>query len=142
MRTILRDLKSVSGVRCGYVVRNDEVLASTFPAEQAAALAASQELARGVAEGLALVDRDWEEVLVDLGEASLMVLPIEEGFTLALLAGAETNLDLLRVVMQSSVRQIRTMLALPPPIPTPVVAPAPAVKPVPEPAVVRPASAP
>lgn len=128
------------------MVRNGQVLASTFAAEQAAALAASQELARGVAEGLALVDREWEEVLVDLGEASLMVLPIEEGFTLGLLAGADTNLDLLRVVMQSSVRQIRTMLALPPPAPTPpasvqkpVAAAAQAPKP-PEPA--RPAAAP
>jgi|GEM_PF-2049530 len=150
MRTILRDLGSVSGVRCGYVVRNGELLASTFTAEQAAALAACQDLARGVAEGLALVDRDWEEVLVDLGEASLMVLSIEEGFTLATLAAADANVDLLRVVMQSSVRQIRTMLALPPPVPTPVASvqpsappqPAAAAKPESVPSGARPAASP
>ncbi|MBI5506650.1 MAG: hypothetical protein HY899_17825 [Deltaproteobacteria bacterium] len=143
MRTILRDLQSVGGVRCGYVVRNGQILASTFAAEQAGALAASQELARGVAEGLALVDREWEEVLVDLGGVSLMVLPIEEGFTLGLLAGTDTNPDLLRVVMQSSVRQIRTMLALPPPAPTPPVSvqqPA-AAAPPPKPEPARPAAA-
>lgn len=141
MRTILRDLESVGGVRCGYVVRNGEILASTFPADKAAALAASQELARGVAEGLALIDRDWEELLVDLGDVNLMVLPVEEGFTLALLAANDTNPTLLRVVMQSSVRQIRTMLSLPPPVPTPLEQP---IAPPPEPpkAAARPAPAP
>jgi len=142
MRTILRDLESVGGVRCGYVVRNGEILASTFPADKAAALAASQEIARGVAEGLALIDREWEEVLVDLGDLALMVLPVEEGFTLALLAGTDTNPTLLRVVMQSSVRQIRTMLSLPPPVPTPIEQPVAAPPPEPPKAAARPAPAP
>ncbi len=111
MRTVLRDLESVSGVRCGCIVRDGEVLASTFIGDSAATLAASRELVGAIAEGLELLGRELDEVLLDLGEASVVVVPVEEGFTLTLLAGAETNLDLLRVVMQSSVRQIRMMLS-------------------------------
>lgn len=131
MRTILRDLETVKGVRCGYVLRNGKILASSFPADQAQILTATQELAHDIVEGLALVEKGWEELLVDLGDTSLVVAPVNEGLTIALLVGNDANVDLLRVMLQSSARQVRTMLELPPPVPTPspvVAKPAPAAE--------------
>ena len=132
MRTLLRDLGTISGVQAACIVRGGEVMASSFPDGDAVAQAASLGFVRGISDGLELVDRGFEELLIDFGGKSLMVAPIEKDFVLAMLAASDANLQLLRVVMGSSVRQLRRMHNVAEkPEPAPVQAPTP---PKPEPA--------
>lgn len=109
MRTLLRDLGTVAGVQSACIVRGGEVLASSFPESEAVAQAASLGFVRGIGDGLELVDRGFEEMLLDFGSRSLIVAPVDKDFVLAMLAAADANLPLLRVVMGSSVRQLRRM---------------------------------
>jgi predicted regulator of Ras-like GTPase activity (Roadblock/LC7/MglB family) len=109
VRTLLRDIGTVSGVQCACIVRGGEVLASSFPENEAVAQAASLGFVRGIGDGLELVDRGFDELLVDFGSRSLIVAPVQKDFVLAMLAAADANLPLLRVVMGSSVRQLRRM---------------------------------
>lgn len=109
MRTLLRDLGTVSGVQCACIVRGGEVLASSFRESDAVAQAASLGFVRGITDGLELVDRGFEELLIDFGARSLMVAPVDKDFILAMLAAPEADTQLLRVVMGSSVRQLRRM---------------------------------
>ena len=109
MRTLLRDLGTVSGVQCACIVRGGEVLASSFPETEAVAQAASLGFVRGINDGLELVDRGLEEFSINFSGRSLMVAPIAKDFTLAMLAAPDANTQLLRVVMGSSVRQLRRM---------------------------------
>ncbi|MEO6434619.1 MAG: hypothetical protein ABIP55_02510 [Tepidisphaeraceae bacterium] len=109
MRTLLRDLGTVSGVQCACIVRSGEVLASSFQEADAVAQAASLGFVRGITDGLELVDRGFEELLIDFGARSLMVAPVDKDFVLAMLAAPDANTQLLRVVMGSSVRQLRRM---------------------------------
>lgn len=109
MRTLLRDLGTVTGVQSACIVRGGEVLASSFPENDAVSQAASLGFVRGISDGLELVDRGFEELLVDFGGKSLMVTPVEKDFVLATIAAPDANLQLLRVVMGSSVRQLRRM---------------------------------
>lgn len=143
MRTLLRDLGTVTGVQCACIARGGEVLASSFAEGDAVAQAASLGFVRGISDGLELVDRDFEELLIDFGSRSLMVAPIEKDFVVAMLAAPDANLQLLRVVLGSSVRQLRRMhdiaekpeaVQAPPPPPKPEPAPAATAKPVPGPA--------
>jgi hypothetical protein len=144
VRTLLRDLGTVTGVQCACIARRGEVLASSFPEGDAVAQAASLGFVRGISDGLELVDRGFEELLVDFGSRSLMVAPIDKDFVVAMLASPEANLQLLRVVLGSSVRQLRRMhdiaekpeaVPAPPPPAKPEPAPAQAAaKPVPGPA--------
>jgi hypothetical protein len=85
------------------------VLATSFADKDAVAQAASLGFVRGISDGLELVDRGYEEMLVDFGGRSLMVAPIAKDFVLAMLAASDANTQLLRVVMGSSVRQLRRM---------------------------------
>ena len=140
MRTLLRDLGTVSGVEAACIVRGGEVMASSFPDGDAVAQAASLGFVRGISDGLELVDRGFEELLIDFGGKSLMVAPVEKDFVLAMLAASDANLPLLRVVMGSSVRQLRRMHNVAEkPEPAPVQAPVP---PKPEPAPAAKAAAP
>ncbi|HYC53419.1 MAG TPA: roadblock/LC7 domain-containing protein [Candidatus Binatia bacterium] len=126
MRTLLRDLGTLKGVHGGYVVRRGEVLASSFPDDRNDALSASLEVVTKIGEGLAKLDSSFEEVRIEFGQQSLMVMPVDDGFTLGLLTGADVDLALLRAVMQSSVRQLRRMAELPPrPVTEPVLPPLP-----------------
>lgn len=109
MRTLLRDLGTVAGVQSACIVRGGEVLASSFPEEDAVAQAASLGFVRGIGDGLELVDRGFEELHIDFGARSLIVAPVEKDFVLAMLAASDANLPLLRVVMGSSLRQLRRM---------------------------------
>ncbi len=113
MRTLLRDLGTVSGVQCACIVRKGEVLATTFPENDKVAQAASLGFVRGISDGLELVDRGFEEVLVDFSGRSLMVTPVAKDFVLAMLAAPDANTQLLRVVMGSSARQLRRMHDIP-----------------------------
>lgn len=109
MRTLLRDLGTVNGVQCACIVRGGQVLASSFPEADAVAQATSLGFVRGVSDGLELVDRGFEELLIDFDGKSLMVAPVDKDFVLAMLATPEANVSLLRVVLGSSVRQLRRM---------------------------------
>jgi predicted regulator of Ras-like GTPase activity (Roadblock/LC7/MglB family) len=109
VRTLLRDLGTVTGVQCACIVRKGEVLASSFPDSEKVAQAASLGFVRGISDGLELVDRKFEELQIDFGGKSLMVQPIDKDFVLAMLAAPDANTQLLRVVMGSSVRQLRRM---------------------------------
>lgn len=109
MRTLLRDLGTVTGVQCACIVRGGQVLASSFPESDAVAQAASLGFVRGIGDGLELVDRGFEELLIDFDKKSLMVAPIDKDFVLAMLTAPDANTQLLRVVMGSSVRQLRRM---------------------------------
>lgn len=109
VRTLLRDLGTVSGVQCACIVRAGQVLASSFQESDAVAQAASLGFVRGITDGLELVDRGFEELQIDFGARSLMVAPIDKDFVLAMLAAPDANTQLLRVVMGSSVRQLRRM---------------------------------
>jgi len=109
VRTLLRDLGTVTGVQSACIVRGGQVLASSFPDNDAVSQAASLGFVRGISDGLELVDRGFEELLVDFGGKSLMVTPVEKDFVLATIAAPDANLQLLRVVMGSSVRQLRRM---------------------------------
>ncbi len=134
MRTLLRDLGTVSGVQCACIFRGGQVLASSFPENDAVSQAASLGFVRGISDGLELVDRGFEELLIDFGGKSLIVTPIDKDFVLAMLAASDANLSLLRVVMGSSVRQLRRMHDLaekPEPAPAPAAKPEPAAAPVP-----------
>ncbi len=113
MRTLLRDLGTVSGVQCACIVRGGQVLATTFPESEAVAQAASLGFVRGISDGLELVDRGLEELQVDFQGRSLMVAPVAKDFVLAMLAAPDSNTQLLRVVMGSSVRQLRRMHEIP-----------------------------
>lgn len=113
MRTLLRDLGTVSGVQCACIVRGGEVLASSFPEKEAVAQAASLGFVRGIADGLEGAGREFEEVLVDFAGRSLLVAPVTKDFVLAMLAAPDANAQLLRVVMGSSVRQLRRMNDIP-----------------------------
>jgi len=105
----LRDLGTVSGVQAACIVRGGEVMASSFADGDAVAQAASLGFVRGISDGLELVDRGFEELLIEFGGKSLMVAPVEKDFVLAMLAAPDANLPLLRVVMGSSIRQLRRM---------------------------------
>lgn len=140
MRTLLRDLGTVSGVQCACIVRGGQVLASSFPDSDKVAQAASLGFVRGISDGLELVDRSFEEVLIDFGGKSLMVAPVEKDFVLAMLAAPDANVQLLRVVMGSSVRQLRRMHDIAEK-PEPAAAPAPA-QPAAKPGAGAPAAAP
>ena len=107
MRTLLRDLGTVAGVQCACIVRGGEVLASSFPENETVAQAASLGFVRGIGDGLELVDRGFEELHIDFGSRSLIVAPVEKDFVLAMLAAPDANMPLLRVVMGSSLRQLR-----------------------------------
>lgn len=140
MRTLLRDLGTVAGVQSACIVRGGEVLASSFPESEAVAQAASLGFVRGIGDGLELVDRGFEEMLLDFGSRSLIVAPVDKDFVLAMLAAPDANLPLLRVVMGSSVRQLRRMHDIAeknPPVeakkPEPAPAPAPAAAAAPPP---------
>jgi len=125
VRTLLRDLGTVSGVQCACIVRGGQVLATSFPDNDAVAQAASLGFVRGISDGLELVDRGFEELLVDFGGRSLMVTPIAKDFVLAMLAAPNANTQLLRVVMGSSARQLRRMHDIaekPEPAPAPAAA--------------------
>jgi predicted regulator of Ras-like GTPase activity (Roadblock/LC7/MglB family) len=113
VRTLLRDLGTVSGVQCACIVRKGEVLATTFPDNDKVAQAASLGFVRGISDGLELVDRGFEEMLIDFNGRSLMVAPVAKDFVLAMLAAPDANTQLLRVVMGSSVRQLRRMSDIP-----------------------------
>ena len=105
------------------------MLATSFPEKDAVAQAASLGFVRGISDGLELVDRGFEEMLVDFGGRSLLVAPIAKDFVLAMLAASDANTQLLRVVMGSSVRQLRRMHEIaekPEPAPAPAAAAAPA----------------
>lgn len=129
MRTILRDLETLSGVRCGTIVRDGDVLASTFSEDQAETEAVSIHLVGRLSDGLGKAGLGYEEVVIEFAEASLIVIPIDRKFSLSVVVERDAKLPLLRVVMQSAMRQIRRMAELPPPEPTPVAQP-----PKPEPA--------
>lgn len=109
MRTLLRDIGTVAGVQSACIVRGGEVLASSFPEDDAITQAASLGFVRGIGDGLELVDRGFEELQIDFGSRSLIVAPVEKDFVLAMLAASDANLSLLRVVMGSSLRQLRRM---------------------------------
>ncbi|MFN2375201.1 MAG: hypothetical protein ABR538_01605 [Candidatus Binatia bacterium] len=109
MRTLLRDLGTVSGVQSACIVRKGEVLASSFAESDAVAQAASLGFVRGIGDGLEQAGRGFEELLVELEGRSLMVVPVEKDFVLAMLAAPDANLQLLRVILGSSVRQLRRM---------------------------------
>jgi predicted regulator of Ras-like GTPase activity (Roadblock/LC7/MglB family) len=113
VRTLLRDLGTVSGVQCACIVRKGEVLATTFPDNDKVAQAASLGFVRGISDGLELVDRGFEEMLIDFSGRSLMVTPVAKDFVLAMLAAPDANKQLLRVVMGSSARQLRRMHDIP-----------------------------
>jgi len=141
VRTLLRDLGAVSGVQAACIVRGGQVMASSFPDDDAVAQAASLGFVRGISDGLELVDRGFEELLIDFGAKSLMVAPVDKDFVLAMLAASDANLQLLRVVMGSSVRQLRRMHNVAEkPEPAPVQAPPPP-RPEPAPAAAKPAPA-
>jgi len=157
VRTLLRDLGAVNGVQCACIVRGGEVLASTFPETEAVAQAASLGFVRGISDGLELVDRGFEELWIDFGARSLMVAPVQKDFILAMLAAPDANTQLLRVVMGSSVRQLRRMHDIaekpepapapaaakpePPPAPKPEAAPPPKPEAAPPPTPFRPQAA-
>lgn len=109
MRTLLRDLGTVSGVQSACIVRKGEVLASSFAESDAVAQAASLGFVRGIGDSLEQAGRGFEELLVELEGRSLMVVPVEKDFVLAMLAAPDANLQLLRVILGSSVRQLRRM---------------------------------
>jgi len=141
VRTLLRDLGTVTGVQAACIVRGGQVMASSFPETDAVAQAASLGFVRGISDGLELVDRGFEELLIDFGGKSLMVAPVEKDFIVAMVAASDANLQLLRVVMGSSVRQLRRMHNLAEkPEPAPVKAPTPPPRPEPAPAA-KPAAA-
>lgn len=96
-------------MQCACIVRGGEVLASSFPESDAVAQAASLGFVRGINDGLELVDRGLDELLIDFGGRSLLVAPVDKDFVLALLAAPDANTQLLRVVMGSSARQLRRM---------------------------------
>jgi predicted regulator of Ras-like GTPase activity (Roadblock/LC7/MglB family) len=96
-------------VQCACIVRGGEVLASSFADGDKVAQAASLGFVRGISDGLELVDRRFEEMVVDFAGRSLMVAPVDKDFVLAMLAAPDANTQLLRVVMGSSVRQLRRM---------------------------------
>jgi predicted regulator of Ras-like GTPase activity (Roadblock/LC7/MglB family) len=135
VRTLLRDLGTVSGVQCACIVRKGEVLATTFPDNDKVAQAASLGFVRGISDGLELVDRGFEEMLIDFNGRSLMVTPVAKDFVLAMLAAPDANKQLLRVVMGSSARQLRRMHDIPEkaeaPQPKPAVAAQPSAQPAP-----------
>lgn len=137
MRTLLRDLGTVTGVQAACIVRGGQVLASSFAESDAVAQAASLGFVRGIGDGLELVDRGFEELLIDFDGKSLMVAPIDKDFVLAMLAASDANTQLLRVVMGSSVRQLRRMHDI-----AEKAESAPAAKPQPAPAAAKPEPAP
>ena len=131
MRTILRDLGTLNGVSSGYVIRDGDVVATTFGDDEKSTVQSTASMIAGVGKALASAERALDEVSVEFEKATLTVLAVDDGLLLGKLSEGKVDTVLLRAAMHSAARQIRTMLELPPPPapePTPAPKPAPAAK--------------
>ena len=117
MQTVLRDLKTLDGIDAGAIVRGADVVASTFGDERSGAMAATGKILGRLAGGFEGAGSRLGELQVEFDEKRLLVVPVGDDAALAVLVDRDADLTFVSMALQSSARQLRTMMDLPPPPP-------------------------
>ncbi len=117
MKEILEELETLGGVYHGCVVKDGQVVSTTFPALLNDNLALIARITDRVFKGAGSVRRSYNEIYFELEENYLLGYPLDGGIMVLLLTGKDVNFALIHMTVQSAGTQIAGALATHAPLP-------------------------
>ncbi len=111
MREILEELGTLGGVHHGCIVKDGQVVSTTFPALLNDNLGLIARITDRIFKGAGSIDRTYNEIYFELDENYLLGFPLQEGAMVLLLTGKDVNFALIHMTVQSAGDQIAKALA-------------------------------
>lgn len=106
MQSILKDLEILGGVHHGCLLRDENILASTFPTVLNENLTAMGKVLGQIFMGVEGMTRDHREVHVELEESLLIGYHLQDGSILALLTDKNINVALIKTSVRSATTKL------------------------------------
>lgn len=107
MESVLRELQGLGGILSGCVIKEGEIIASTFANPDDAGLVAAGKMFSQVSMGMESIGRGLNEILFEYEENYLIGYPIDQEFFICLLSDKQTNFSLVRMTVQAAARKIK-----------------------------------
>ncbi len=111
MKDILEELGSLGGVYHGCIVKEGDVLATTFPSLLNENLTSIGKITDRIFKGASSVKRSYDEIYFEMEENYLLGYPVDGGIVVLLLTGKDVNFALIHMTVKSAAPQISEELA-------------------------------
>jgi predicted regulator of Ras-like GTPase activity (Roadblock/LC7/MglB family) len=122
MDNILAGIKALRGVQAVCFYHDHQVLGSTFPLTQQAAIHSAVPMLEQVFAVLQTIQQDHEEMYIAVGDQQLIAYRLKEGGTVLLLTEKRVNIPLIHMGVKSAGNKLRAVLSTGVAAPQPVAA--------------------
>lgn len=111
MEAILKDLEQLAGVEHGCIYYKGEIKGSTFPSLLNANLSAMGRMLEQIFGGVSSIDRNHNEIYIELDENYLVGYRTEKNFIIFLLTGKNINFSLIHISVRSAATEMHLLEA-------------------------------
>ncbi len=111
MKEILEELGSLGCVYHGCIVKEGDVLATTFPSLLNQNLTSIGKITDRIFKGADSVNRSYDEIYFEMEENYLLGYPVDGGVVVLLLTGKDVNFALIHMTVKSAAPQISEEVA-------------------------------
>ncbi len=111
MNGILEELGTLGDVHHGCIIKDGNILATTFPPLLSDNLALIARISDRIFKGADSINCSYNEIYFEMGENYLLGFPVEGGLMVLLLTGKNVNLALIHMTIQSAAPQISSELS-------------------------------
>ncbi|HHS84146.1 MAG TPA: hypothetical protein ENK38_04355 [Gammaproteobacteria bacterium] len=111
MKEILEELGTLGGVYHGCIVKEGNVLATTFPSLLNDNLTSIGKITDRIFKGAGSVKHSYDEIYFEMDENYLLGYPVDGGIVVLLLTGKDVNFALIHMTVKSAAPQISRELS-------------------------------